>query len=91
MKELGIDPNKSPIGFIRDLVMSTDAGSRKFEAEKAAIDEAYADHIKKLFEVYSIGDAMENDREALAKFKRNVEALRQAHVRALSVFSDHDA
>jgi hypothetical protein len=70
--------------------MRTGSGPRKFEMEKAAIDDAYQAQIKKLFEVYSLGDAMDNDKESLAKFKRNVEALRQVHVHALSVFSEHD-
>jgi hypothetical protein len=73
--------------------MSIDAGPRKFEGEKAAIDEAYADHIKKLFEVYYLGSTTGsgcNDKEALLRFKSNVETLRRAHVHALSVFSEYD-
>lgn len=70
--------------------MSIEAGPRKWEMEKAAIDAAYADHIKKLFEVYYIsnaGSSVDNDKELLIKFKHNLEVLRQAHVHALSIFS----
>lgn len=69
--------------------MSTAEGPRKWEVEKDAIDEAYADHIKKLFDVYYLGATFGGDKEALAKFKGAVEALRRARVHALSIFSDH--
>jgi len=73
------------------LGMSRAEGPRKFEMEKAAIDEAYRDHIKKLFEVFYSSVAAGKDKEAyLAKFKGNLEVLRRAHIQALSIFSDRN-
>jgi len=72
------------------LGMSRAEGPRKFEMEKAAIDAAYRDHIKKLFDAYYFVAGGGKDKEAsLAKFKGNLEALRRAYIQALSIFSDH--
>jgi len=70
--------------------MSTDVGPRKFEAEKAAIDEAYRDQIKDLFAAFYFAASKSADRKFLAKFKADLDALSRAHVHALSVFSEHD-
>jgi len=67
--------------------MSEARGPRTWEAEKDAIDEAYHDHVKKLFDVYCLG---KDEKDALTKFKVALESARRAHVRALSVLSEHD-
>lgn len=73
------------------MLMSAEVGPRKFEMEKAAIDAAYRDHIRKLFDAYYFSTGGNIDKhDALAKFKGNIEALRRAHVQAISVFSEHD-
>lgn len=71
--------------------MSEEHGPRAWEKEKAAIDDAYADRIKKLFEVFHFDVGGKDPKEAaLARFKTALEALRRSHVQALSIFSDHD-
>jgi hypothetical protein len=68
--------------------MSETRGPRTWEAEKAAIDEAYHDRIKCIFDIYCIG---KDEHDALTKFKSAMESARRAHIRALSVLSDHDS
>lgn len=70
-------------------MMSTDAGPRKFEMEKAAIDEAYCRQIKDLFSAFHFATCKAAEKNALAKFKADLDALRRAHIQALSIFSDH--
>jgi len=72
------------------MLMSAGAGPRKFEMEKAAIDEAYRDHIKKMFDAFYCSTCSAADKNALQKFKANIDTIRRAHVQALSIFSDHN-
>ena len=75
------------------MLMSADGGPRKFELEKSAIDEAYRDQIKALFEMYycDVGSNEHSGKaSSIVRFKQRLEALRRAHIQALSVFSDHD-
>ena len=67
--------------------MSEEHGPRLFEKEKAALDEAYTEHIKRLFEILATAP---DDKDALARFKIGLERVRRTHVLAISVFSDHD-
>jgi hypothetical protein len=69
--------------------VSTDRGHRTWERERAAIDEAYSDYIKKIFEQYAI-EARSGDNEAMQRFKLNLHEAYRARILAMSVLSDHD-
>jgi len=69
--------------------VSTAEGPRKFEMEKAAIDEAYCRQIKDLFGAFHFASCKAAEKNALAKFKADLEALRRSYIQALSIFSDH--
>jgi hypothetical protein len=69
--------------------MSTDHGPRTWDLEKTAIDDAYSENIKKIFDVYVIG--MEGaDADALHKFKLRLHDLYRSRILAMSVLSDRD-
>lgn len=70
--------------------MSAAEGPRKFDMEKAALGEAYRDHIKKMFEVFYFATCTASEKNTLHRFKSNLETLRRAYVQAISIFSEHD-
>jgi hypothetical protein len=69
--------------------MSEERGPRTWEREKTAIDEAYSDHIKKVFEVY-VTEMRSGETDALHKFKLNLHEAYRARILAMSVLSDRD-
>ena len=72
------------------LGMSRAEGPRKFEMEKSAIDEAYCRQIRDLFGAFHFATCKAADKNAMARFKSDLEALRRAYIQALSIFSDHN-
>ena len=72
------------------LGMSRAEGPRKFEMEKSAIDEAYRAQIRNLFQLFYFASCSAADKNALPKFKADIEAIRRAYIQALSIFSDHN-
>lgn len=70
--------------------MSADVGPRKWALEKAALDEAYQEKIRVLFGAFYFASVSTSEKNALEVFKANLETLRRAHTKAISIFSDHD-